>query len=107
MIYQTLRKRLEEISRSLTEVESFPEQKFVYNDDPIHFQCICVFFVEFDIKEIPAESEDEKATYEFYMNGEKIEDEDKFKELYQYFISAYGEDIYTDEAKGEFICSLT
>ena len=51
MIYQTLRKRLEEISRSLTEVESFPEQKFVYNDDPIHFQCICVFFVEFDIKE--------------------------------------------------------
>lgn len=63
--------------------------------------------IEFDIKEIPAASEDEKATYEFYMNGEKIEDEDKFKELYQYFISAYGEDIYTDEARGEFICSLT
>lgn len=63
--------------------------------------------IEFDVKKTAAAGEDEKDTYEFYMDGERIEDEDKFKELYQYFISAYGEEIYTDEEKGGFICSLT
>lgn len=63
--------------------------------------------VEFKVETIPAASEDEDPTYQFYENGEPLQDEDKFKELYQYFISAYGEDIYTDEARGDFICSLT
>ncbi len=46
LIAEALKQRLEEISKNLTEVESFPEHKHIYNDDPIHFQCICVFFIE-------------------------------------------------------------
>ena len=50
LVYQTLKKRLEEISKSLSEVEPFPEKKPYENTEPIHFQCICVLFVEPDFK---------------------------------------------------------
>ena len=52
LVYNTLKKRLEEISKSLAEVESFPEKKPFDNNEPIHFQCVCVLFVEPDFKAI-------------------------------------------------------
>ena len=53
LVNLTIKKRLEEISKSLAEVEPFPEKKpFDYNE-PIHFQCICVLFVEPDFKVNP------------------------------------------------------
>lgn len=48
LVYLTIKKRLEEISKSLVEVDLFPEKKPFYYNEPIHFQCICVFFVEPD-----------------------------------------------------------
>lgn len=48
-----MKKRLEEISKSLSEVETISEKKLFDSNNPIHFQCVHVLFVEPDFKAIP------------------------------------------------------
>lgn len=62
--------------------------------------------LEFDLSYIAPETEDGNGTNEVYLGGEKL-DIDRFKTLYQFMISARGEDIYTDAERGDFIASLT
>ena len=54
-------------------------------------------------KAIPEESKAEIS--EFTVNGEKW-DESRFKNLYQYLISAAGEELYLDTDKGELIAEV-
>ena len=41
-----------------------------------------------------------------YMDGEEI-DSDLFRSFYQYLVSCRGEEMYTDEARGDFIAEFT
>ena len=54
-------------------------------------------------KSVPEESKPEIS--EFTVNGEKW-DESEFKSLYQYLISAAGEELYLDTDKGELIAEV-
>ena len=62
--------------------------------------------VEVKIEQIPAASEDEEAVENYYVNGEKW-DTKQVKSLYQYLISAAGEEVYLDDAKGDLIAEVT
>lgn len=42
----------------------------------------------------------------FYMEDKEV-DGDKFRQLYQFFVSCHGEEFYTDDEKGELIASIT
>lgn len=43
----------------------------------------------------------------FTFNGVQAEKEEAFKQLYQFLISASGNEIYLEDEKDEFICSIT
>lgn len=41
-----------------------------------------------------------------YVNGEKVSDEQPLKNMYQYLISASGEELYLEEEKGELLATI-
>ena len=41
-----------------------------------------------------------------YVNGEKVSDEQSLKNMYQYLISASGEELYFEEEKGELLAAI-
>ena len=61
--------------------------------------------VAIGIERIPSENEDEKDSENYYVNGE-LWDTQQVKNLYQYFISAAGEELYLDEDRGDFIAEI-
>ncbi len=60
-----------------------------------------------DVETIKAQNEDEDDIHSFYISGEKVTDEKSVKNLYQYFISAAGEELYFDDDKGELLAEIT
>ncbi len=59
------------------------------------------------IETIKAETEGGEDIRNFYVNGEKVTDSQPIKNLYQYFISASGEELSFDEDKGELLAEIT
>lgn len=62
--------------------------------------------VDIGIETIKAAAEGEEDIHNFTLNGEPTEDQ-PVKNLYQYLISAAGEDLYFDEDKGDLIAEIT
>jgi len=62
--------------------------------------------VDIGIETIKAQEEGGEDIHKFTLNGEPT-DESAAKNLYQYFISASGEDLYFDEDKGELLGEIT
>lgn len=58
------------------------------------------------IKVVSEGEANKEAVNEFTLNGEKY-DEQGCKDLYQYFISAAGEELYLDSGKGDLIAEIT
>ncbi len=61
---------------------------------------------EFTFETTPAETEDGEDVHSYYMNGEAAEEE-RVKQMYQFLISASGDELYFDEARGEQIAEIT
>lgn len=61
---------------------------------------------EFAFETIPAESEDEEDGHLYYMNGEEA-DESRVKQMYQFLISASGDELYFDEERGGQLAQIT
>lgn len=51
LVYKTLKKRLDEISKSLEKVEPFPEVKDSLILEPLFFQCISVIFIDDSVED--------------------------------------------------------
>lgn len=62
--------------------------------------------LHFTITESEEEFGDDSG-YDFYLDGERIEDEKKFKTLYQYLISARAESLYTAPAEMPLLARYT
>jgi len=62
--------------------------------------------LDIGIETIKAQTDDEEDIHNFTLNGEPTDDQ-AVKNLYQYLISAAGEDLYFDEDKGDLIAEIT
>ncbi len=45
--------------------------------------------------------------HKHFVNGEEVKDAQDLKDMYQYFISAAGEELYFEEEKGELLATIT
>lgn len=61
--------------------------------------------VTIGIETIPAKDEDSEDQHSFTLNGEPTKDQ-PVKDLYQYLISAAGEELYFDSDKGELLAEI-
>lgn len=61
---------------------------------------------EFTFETIPAENEDEEDGHKCFMDGAEA-DESRIKQMYQFLISASGDELYFDEERGEQIAQIT
>ena len=79
---------------------------YIYDVDSIDYSDNTGRSIELGIKLVEESGENKDEVAEFTVNGEKCE-ESAFKNLYQYLISASGEELYLDEDKGELIAEIT
>ncbi len=78
---------------------------YIYSLDSVTYSDPEGRAVNIGIETIKAQSENEQDEYKFTLNGEPTA-EQPVKDLYQYFISASGEELYFDEDKGELIAEI-
>ncbi len=62
--------------------------------------------IDIKLETIKAETEDGEDVHNFYVDGQKLSDGQPVKDLYQYLLSASGDEIYFDEEKGELIAEI-
>lgn len=62
--------------------------------------------VTLSFETIPSEEEGGNDVHKHYLNGE-LHDEQRVKDLYQFFISASGDELYFEEEKGELLATIT
>ena len=78
---------------------------YIYSLDSVSYSDRDGTEFEIDINELP-HGEDEEAKYEFVLDGESAK-EQSVKDMYQYMISASGDELYFDDDKGELIATMT
>lgn len=61
---------------------------------------------EFTFETIPAETEDGEDEHRYFMDGAEA-DESRVKQMYQFLISAAGDELYFDEERGEQVAQIT
>lgn len=79
---------------------------YIYSLKSVHYTDPTGRDVDLGIETVKAQDEGGEDIHNFYLNGEPT-DEAAAKNLYQYFISASGEDLYFDEDKGELLGEIT
>lgn len=80
---------------------------YIYSLDSIKYSDKDGRSLDVKIETIKAETEGAEDIRNFYVNGEKVTDSQPVKNLYQYFITASGEELYFDEDKGELLAEIT
>ena len=60
---------------------------------------------EIEIKTTPAQTEDGEDEHTMLLNNSEY-DEQRIKDMYQYLISASGEELYFDDDKGELLATV-
>ncbi len=79
---------------------------YIYDLDSIHYSDSTGRSIDFGVKLLESAEANKDIVGEYTVNGEKW-DEQQFKNLYQFFISAAGEELYLDSDKGELIAEIT
>ena len=79
---------------------------YIYDLDTIEYRDNTGRSMTLGVKMLEAAEANKDIVGEYTVNGEKW-DEQKFKNLYQYLISAAGEEIYFDSDKGALIAEIT
>jgi hypothetical protein len=78
---------------------------YIYDLESVSYSDNAGHKLDMGIKLIQKAEENKEEVSEFTVNGEKW-DGSKFKNLYQYLISAAGEELYLDSDKGELIAEI-
>ena len=78
---------------------------YIYSLDSVTYSDAEGREVNIGIETIKAQSEDEEDVHNFTLNG-KPTAEQPVKDLYQYLISASGEELYFDSDKGELLAEI-
>ncbi len=78
---------------------------YIYSLDSVTYSDADGREVNIGIETIKAQSEDEEDVHNFTLNG-KPTAEQPVKDLYQYLISASGEELYFDSDKGELLAEI-
>lgn len=79
---------------------------YIYSLDNVEYSDAEGRSLTLSFETIPAEEEGENDEHKHYLNGE-LHDEQQVKNLYQYFISASGDELYFEEEKGELLATIT
>ena len=98
---------------SIAAMQIYPEQliskmflmPYIYSLDSVTYSDAEGRTLDIGVKTVKAATEEEQDEHSFTLNGEPTADQ-PVKDLYQYFISASGEELYFDEDKGDLIAEI-